>query len=722
MFRFLLVLLFASGLKAQTEFPYGFRYNSNIPVTPFGSSVPYANAWTGGLNAPQFSQIDLDDDGSLELIVFDRTGNKLLTFKRVGADWKYMPQFERCLPALFEWVLFRDFDKDGKQDIFTSSGNGITVYRNTGFSAGCPGFEIASPLLYSVYTSVPLNLFVSRVDFPTIEDIDGDGDLDILTFFILGTCLEYHKNLSQELYGNNDHLEFKRESDNWGKFTEDPLSNAVSLNDSCDRSGQFRHTGSTLLAHDLDHDNDFDLLIGDVSYAEVLSLINQPTNEVDQIIPFPANYPENFNNYSTEIFPASFRIFADGDTLPDLVVAANTDLQSVNSARGVKLYRTVNSGFDFTGTEEYFLSDEMIDGGRGAYPVLADMDNDGDYDLLLGNSGEFEPSGTPLVDGNYRASLKLYENTGNNSNPVFIEINDDLAELKALNLKHIAPATADLDGDNRPDLIFGMLNGTLRFFRNGDGLQFTEITGVVDGIDVADNATPFLFDFNNDGKQDIICGNKQGHFYIFLNSGTLAAPAFNAVADYPQLGGADTIEETESNFGYSAPAIYRQQDTTWLLSGSERGTLMAWKLNISDLNAPLTIHDSSIAFIDPGEFSSIIIKDLDNDGFPEMINGNRRGGITFYKGQLPTNLDELIYSDALEIYPNPAFDHFRIRGWNKNKRGDVLIADLSGRIVFKKSFTNEPDAIDIHALSQGIYFIRIENKNGVVKMARLVKL
>ncbi|MCB0779375.1 MAG: hypothetical protein KDC03_07565, partial [Flavobacteriales bacterium] len=53
------------------------------------------------------------------------------------------------------------------------------------------------------------NLFVTQVDVPGIVDVDGDGDLDVLTFSIFGSYMEYHKNLSMELYGTCDSLTFE---------------------------------------------------------------------------------------------------------------------------------------------------------------------------------------------------------------------------------------------------------------------------------------------------------------------------------------------------------------------------------------------------------------------------------------------------------------------------------------------------------------------------------
>jgi hypothetical protein len=39
---------------------------------------------------------------------------------------------------------------------------------------------------------------VTNVDYPAIFDIDNDGDLDILTFWGLGSFMELHQNMSVE--------------------------------------------------------------------------------------------------------------------------------------------------------------------------------------------------------------------------------------------------------------------------------------------------------------------------------------------------------------------------------------------------------------------------------------------------------------------------------------------------------------------------------------------
>lgn len=92
-------------------------------------------------------------------------------------------------------------------------------------------WELAKNLLYSDNWGASLNLYVSSADIPAIVDVDNDGDIDILTYHISGEYLQYHKNLSKELYGHSDSLQFELRNECWGGFREDVNSNSVFLND-----------------------------------------------------------------------------------------------------------------------------------------------------------------------------------------------------------------------------------------------------------------------------------------------------------------------------------------------------------------------------------------------------------------------------------------------------------------------------------------------------------
>ena len=81
--------------------------------------------WTGGLNACQFGRMDLDGDGKKDLLVFDRHGNRLLCFFNKGGvgeiDYQYTTDYDEAFPKLNDWVVFVDYDGDGKEDIVLSN-------------------------------------------------------------------------------------------------------------------------------------------------------------------------------------------------------------------------------------------------------------------------------------------------------------------------------------------------------------------------------------------------------------------------------------------------------------------------------------------------------------------------------------------------------------------------------------------------------------------------
>src|SRR5690606_26054989 len=99
-----------------------FRQRTDIPVaTP---TRPLLNPWSGGLNTPQFSTIDLNKDGREDLFIFDRMLRKVYTYLAVqeGGQWRYTyaPEYEAMFPEELEnWVLLRDYNCDGLKDIFT---------------------------------------------------------------------------------------------------------------------------------------------------------------------------------------------------------------------------------------------------------------------------------------------------------------------------------------------------------------------------------------------------------------------------------------------------------------------------------------------------------------------------------------------------------------------------------------------------------------------------
>ncbi|MEX1188585.1 MAG: T9SS type A sorting domain-containing protein [Bacteroidia bacterium] len=704
---------------SQPNLSFGFRQENSTPVLPLNDNNPFEQAWAGGLNAPQFNELDINSDGLLDLVIFERTGNRLLTFRKNPGAFSYTfePEWNKFFPPISNWLLLRDYNLDGKPDIFTSAGNGIRVYTNTSPTNEFPQFELFSDLLFSNYGNGNLNLFVSPVDIPAIEDLDGDGDLDILTFYILGTCVEYHQNLSVEIEGNSDTLIYFLESSNWGNFTESAIDNSINLNDSCGR-GSIRHSGSSLLLNDFDKDGDQDLFLGDVSFPELLVLVNEPINSVDKIIQYPTSYPD-YSALTVPLFPAAFLIHADDDNRPDLVIAPNTDLNSINTGRIANVFTNPQSDFNFTSQSTPFISHQMIDFGRGAYPVFTDLDLDGDQDLIVGNFGRFIPNADPVLEGTYVASIAILENIGNASAPSFRINTLDAGNLLGSNYRHLAPAAADLNGDSYPDLIVGDLQGNLIYLEQNPTNQTFSISNPQIATSF-DYATPVLRDLNNDSKPDLLVGGKPGSFEYFENTGTTANPQFTEqISAFENL---ETIQEGVSNFGYSSPAFISYNDSLLLFSGSESGRLFCWYITPSGNQTTITLIDSSFQFVNDGIWSAPTLTFLNNDVYPELILGNRRGGLAYFKGDIPLSTEQVISSETsfFKIYPNPGTSQLNIRGNSEIKSFDLSIFNATGQKVFDNSVTGSSIEIQTN-FSKGLYIIRITDDKGKPSFQKWIK-
>jgi len=123
-------LLFIAGFSHAQMF---FNRTTNIPVVD-GTQLQLP--WAGGLNYPLFSNIDLNDDGLMDLFAFDRSDNRTVTFINTGASgpncWRYAPEYENIFPKMTGWAFLYDYNCDEKPDLFTVGfrNNSISQYIN----------------------------------------------------------------------------------------------------------------------------------------------------------------------------------------------------------------------------------------------------------------------------------------------------------------------------------------------------------------------------------------------------------------------------------------------------------------------------------------------------------------------------------------------------------------------------------------------------------------
>lgn len=717
---------------------YGFSYDETIHVIDAQSNdLDYA--WVGGLNFCQFSSVDLNFDGDKELFVFDKCGNKKLVFINNGTpgsvDYAYNREMAGLLPQLKEWAFFLDFNNDGLEDIFTYTPGGIAVYQNFSSENAVEFKKITDPFIYSLQGSTYTNLYSSPVDLPGIVDLDNDGDYDILTFFVLGMYVQFHKNMSMEKYGHADSLDFELVDYCWGDFAESEDNNQVTLDIVCPykkNGGCFpikknyqqndRHAGSTFLVIDLDADGDKDLLLGDMDYPTLFKLINggtpQEAHMVSQDTSYPANYPVNL--YS---FPAPSYVDIDNDNIKDLIISPFDEKSYYpvsDNEKSVWLYKNngANNNPDFEYQKDNFLQDQMIEVGAGAYPVTFDYNADGLMDIFIGNFGYRDSSyyeyGT--LYSTYRSQIALLENTGTINEASFKIVNMDFGGFSSLKQEALHPTFADIDNDGDYDLVTGCSEGTLLFFENtsqtAGEYSFSGPIENYQDIDVGDFSTPQLIDINRDGLIDLVIGNREGTLWYYKNTGTQNNPSFELISQ--NFGNVDVCNHNVSFFGFSVPCFFEGSNGAYkLFVGSESGKIFYYKDIEDNLQGSFTLFDGNLLYLYEGIRSGVAVHNFDNDEYPDLVLGNYAGGLTYYKGEEPPPLSvnepyNTKNNPLVKIFPVPASQYLYL----ETAQGiicTVHIYNVQGNIVLMEEKVNaKKTQINVSDIDEGVYFIKIK--------------
>ncbi len=274
-------------------------------------------------------------------------------------------------------------------------------------------------------------------------------------------------------------------------------------------------------------------------------------------------------------------------------------------------------------------------------PKLSDLDNDGDYDLLLGTEN---------------AGVYVYENTGTASEPIWTRhAGWDIPDTF---YSYAYPTIADLDNDGDFDLLVGTGNGIAYGVEN-TGTSSSPAWTLNSGWDTPDmdvvgeggsTNTPSLGDLDGDGDYDLMIGyiNVSDIYYIagFENTGTVSSPswayhsAWNILmpgspgyALYPTLTDFDDDGDQDlfiGNWINSPYSLYAYENTG---SASEP----VWTLNSdwSILNITSAVNVGAFA-------------DLDDDGDKDlMMNDYVNGMILGYK-QIKAPIPTTLFGVALD--------------------------------------------------------------------------
>jgi uncharacterized repeat protein (TIGR01451 family) len=86
----------------------------------------------------------------------------------------------------------------------------------------------------------------------------------------------------------------------------------------------------------------------------------------------------------------------------------------------------------------------------------------------------------------------------------------------------------------------------------------------------------------------------------------------------------------------------------------------------------------------------------------------------------PNDIKSIVTTSDLQIYPNPAQDKLHIINSNYNTYA-IHIMNVVGQVVMTNTLPNPENTLDIKALTPGLYFINVINKNKTVDVIKFVK-
>jgi hypothetical protein len=444
----------------------------------------------------------------LKLAIAAGTITLLLTFSdgiQAQPNFILSPDKNPCPPPLIYGMspIVNDVDMDGDLDILaTHEANKIIWYKNVGTASSADFIKVPDDdNPFIVADSLDLETW----DITSLVDIDGDGDIDIFT--------EGYPNSFFKNTGTAENPVFE------------PAVNPL---------GVYYYEAALV---DIDGDGDLDMVsLNDYSVYEPISMkwIHTARISTIQNIGTPqvpnmnmenpvylevANQPEGVNYYRSQVIPMD-----DGnDDDIDFLVEAEFYNEPADS------FYTEHLVIENTGTSQIpqfaFLNDEnnpfsgLVTNGYDQEICPADMDDDGDIDALLNES---------------YIGLAYYRNTGNT-----LVKDESIEDLNGffLSPSYFTPPFVDFDGDGDLDYytfsfeeempgVYYENTGNVNnpeFTASEDYFPFIQVTG-------ADYFFPLFVDIDSDGDLDCFAWYYQDYggmvMDYYKNTGTQQSPNY----------------------------------------------------------------------------------------------------------------------------------------------------------------------------------------------------
>lgn len=353
--------------------------------------------------------------------------------------------------------------------------------------------------------------------------------------------------------------------------------------------------------------------------------------------------------------------FADVDADGDLDLLLNGDGDSYSDAGSHDIYRLyINDGTGNYAEKATFQNYRQNCNGRGS--AFVDWDNDGDYDLLL----------TGRSSSEVREVTNIYLNDGTG---VFTK------SPESLNVPGINKGTielGDFDNDGRTDVLLNGYSGPYArnvafLFKNTSMLTNTAPQPPVSiSAQVSGDSVQFSWLPGSDAQTpvkalsyNLYVKGANGHYYIFPNANITSGVRMTS-----GLGNA-------------------YQNLGWKLRGLPPGDY-SWSVQTIDAAY------AGSAFAPEGQFT-IATPTVTAARVAVAAAGEVRQGISFY--------------------PNPVKDQLNVQC---SAGAQIVVHDVMGRVMYSSRSKGNVHTIDMRGAVQGVYFVQVK-RGGEVLVRKVVK-
>ena len=506
------------------------------------------------------------------------------------------------------FVTSGDWNKDGRKDILLGSRTGEIYAFENRTDKGTDWFQIKFP---------SLKKNKRNYSAPVLSDIDGDGDLDIIS-------------------GNrNGKIEWllNRGTDKKPEWIIHDLN--VSQID----VGSF----SKPLLNDMDGDEDLDLLIGNSK-----GLIIYYENQGDKSKPHFVLRNTRISGIQMKGNSSPAFWTWNQDENPDLIVGGREGFLSLVSHLPPKRLPALR-GWTLEATHW-----QKIKSAGYSAPHFSDLDGDNKSDMLIGDEQgnlRYWINGGPSIKKEEQQETKqiLVENTLEDEDQE-VERSDSLNQLETTEAEQIPlknepiepifefvtskygnldlgrrafPAFIDVDGDGFLDLIAGNHEGELRYYRSdhsSGSVQWILESNYFLGYQGGKNAAPVLTDLDGDDDLDLLVGNQSGSIHYWENKGIseIADFVYNPTVFIGVTGGRNSVP---------AAIDLNADGKKDLLLGKFNGQLYKYIRKDIGKEFRFMLERRKYLDLDVGLGSVPVIADINNDQQSELIIGSDSGKI-----------------------------------------------------------------------------------------------